>query len=123
MEPDSLPTELILSESTQSLGRVYLDWTPQPGHYLDVKQQTYKVLERRHRYHLKSGRYRLHQIALYVQTAQRPEEMTCVDGHWLIGDLSCRYNARSELMRCAINPQGPCAGCRHYEPLDEPVES
>ncbi|TVR12869.1 MAG: hypothetical protein EA395_05015 [Phormidium sp. GEM2.Bin31] len=119
MEPDSLPTELILSESTKSLGRVYLDWTPQPGHYLDVKQQTYKVLERRHRYQLKSGRYRLHQVALYVQTAQRPEEMTCVEGRWLIGDLSCRYNAHSELMRCAINPQGPCAGCRHYEPVDE----
>ena len=33
----------------------------------------------------------------------------------LIGDFSCRYNARSPHIRCAINPMGPCDSCRHYE--------
>jgi hypothetical protein len=35
---------------------------------------------------------------------------------FLIGDISCRYNARSAHIRCAINPPGPCEGCRDYEP-------
>lgn len=117
MEPDSLPTELILSQSAKSLGKVHLDWTPQPGHYVELDGQTYTVLERRHRYHLKSGRYRLHQIAIYVQTAHRPPEMSCIDGRWTIGDAGCQFNARSELMRCAVNPDGPCHGCKHYEPV------
>lgn len=33
----------------------------------------------------------------------------------LIGDISCRFNARSGYVRCAVNPQGPCQGCRYYE--------
>ena len=35
---------------------------------------------------------------------------------YLIGDISCRFNARSGYLRCAVNPQGPCQDCRHYEP-------
>ncbi|MDB9372113.1 DUF6464 family protein [Nodularia sphaerocarpa] len=35
---------------------------------------------------------------------------------YLIGDISCQFNARSGYMRCAVNPSGPCQGCRHYEP-------
>ncbi len=34
---------------------------------------------------------------------------------YLIGDISCRFNARSRYIRCAVNPEGPCQGCRHYE--------
>ncbi len=34
---------------------------------------------------------------------------------YLIGNISCRFNARSGYIRCAVNPQGPCQGCRHYE--------
>ncbi|BAZ66447.1 MAG: hypothetical protein KME28_08015 [Pelatocladus maniniholoensis HA4357-MV3] len=34
---------------------------------------------------------------------------------YLIGDVSCRYNARSGYLRCAVNPSGPCEGCRYYE--------
>jgi len=33
----------------------------------------------------------------------------------LIGDLSCRFNAYSPHLRCAVNPTGPCEGCRQYE--------
>ncbi|NHC33745.1 DUF6464 family protein [Scytonema millei] len=35
---------------------------------------------------------------------------------YLVGDISCRYNARSGYIRCAVNPEGPCEGCRYYEP-------
>lgn len=118
MEPDSLPTEVILTHPRQSLGSVQLDWTPEPGNYLNLEGQTYAVLERRHRYQLKSGRYRLHTIALYVQSAPRPTETSFVGGRWVLGDANCRFNARSELIRCAVNPEGPCVSCRFYENVE-----
>ncbi|MBW4509872.1 MAG: hypothetical protein KME64_25660 [Scytonematopsis contorta HA4267-MV1] len=34
---------------------------------------------------------------------------------YLIGDISCKLNARSGYIRCAVNPSGPCHGCRFYE--------
>ena len=115
MEPQSLPTEVILTHPRQILGKVLLDWTPQPGNYLDLEGKTYAVLERRHRYQLKAGRYRLNKVALYVQSAKRPAENSYVDGRWVVGDASCRFNAHSELIRCAVNPEGPCDRCRFYE--------
>ncbi len=38
-------------------------------------------------------------------------------GDGLIGNQSCRFNARSQYIRCAVNPGGPCEECSHYEPL------
>lgn len=32
-----------------------------------------------------------------------------------IGDLTCQYNARSNYLRCAVNPEGPCQGCPYYK--------
>ncbi len=114
-EPESLPTEVILTRSRQVLAKIKLDWTPQPGNYLDLDGSTYAVLERRHRYQLQSGRYKLHKIALYVQSTNRPEEQSLIDGQWVIGDATCKYNARSTLLRCAIHPTGPCEGCKYWE--------
>ncbi|ARV63012.1 hypothetical protein BZZ01_13470 [Nostocales cyanobacterium HT-58-2] len=34
---------------------------------------------------------------------------------YLVGDISCQFNARSGYLRCAVNPSGPCEGCRYYE--------
>jgi hypothetical protein len=34
---------------------------------------------------------------------------------YLIGDISCQYNARSGHIRCAVNPTGPCEACRYYK--------
>ncbi|MEB3293605.1 MAG: DUF6464 family protein [Synechococcales bacterium] len=34
-----------------------------------------------------------------------------------IGDTTCRNNALSSHLRCAINPLGPCETCRFYETL------
>jgi len=36
-----------------------------------------------------------------------------------IGDPTCRYNALSPQLRCAVNPYGPCQGCPHYERREE----
>jgi hypothetical protein len=110
----NLPTELILSHPQASLGEVQLEGNPQPGAYLEVSNQTYRVLERKHRYHLRNGRYQLHKIALYVQRSYLPQERSWLAGRWVIGDLNCYYNARSEVLRCAVNPDGPCQGCPHY---------
>lgn len=32
-----------------------------------------------------------------------------------IGDVGCKWNARSPFLRCAINPSGECQGCKDYE--------
>ena len=32
-----------------------------------------------------------------------------------LGDPSCKFNARSRTLQCAVNPSGNCAACRHYE--------
>ncbi len=34
---------------------------------------------------------------------------------YFIGDTSCINNAQSPYIRCAINPEGPCDECVHYE--------
>ncbi len=115
MEQESLPTEVILSDPRQTIGKLVLDWNPQPGAYLDLEGATYAVLERHHCYQYRLGRYRLYKIALYVQTAQRPDEKSLVNGRWVVGDATCVYNAHSELVRCAVNPDGPCEACRHFE--------
>lgn len=38
---------------------------------------------------------------------------------YLVGDISCEYNARSGYIRCAVNPSGPCDGCRFYQEREE----
>ncbi|MDX2214569.1 MAG: DUF6464 family protein [Oculatellaceae cyanobacterium bins.114] len=120
MELNPPPTDIILNHPHSTLGRLRLDWSPEPGAHLEIEGQSYIVLERKHRYLLKSGRYQLHQITLYVQKFQASSEKRLVDGHWIIGDMTCLYNARSELLRCAVNPDGPCDRCLHYQPLKQP---
>ena len=34
---------------------------------------------------------------------------------YFIGDTSCINNAQSPYIRCAINPEGPCEECSHYQ--------
>jgi Family of unknown function (DUF6464) len=114
-------TEVILSYSQKTLAKVHLDWAPQPGAYLDLDGNTYTVLERRHRYQLRLGKYQLFAVAVYVQVAQRPAEQTLIQNRWVIGDANCRYSARSELIRCAVNPSGPCGGCRAYEQRQDEI--
>jgi hypothetical protein len=37
---------------------------------------------------------------------------------YLIGDITCQFNACSAYIRCAVNPSGPCDECHHYQPKD-----
>ena len=117
MELNSLSAEIILSHSHSVLGYLSLQRNPQPGGYLEFEGQTYLALERRHHYKLKSGRYQMHKITLYVQKLDAPADVSLVDGRWLIGDVTCSYNARSELLRCAVNPEGSCDRCIHDQPI------
>jgi hypothetical protein len=34
-----------------------------------------------------------------------------------IGDRNCRNNARSQHLRCATNPSGPCDGCTFFDKI------
>ncbi|MBV9387961.1 MAG: hypothetical protein JOZ78_16180 [Chroococcidiopsidaceae cyanobacterium CP_BM_ER_R8_30] len=46
-----------------------------------------------------------------------PSERFYLEGvGYLIGDISCRFNAQSGYLRCAVNPKGPCQDCHYYEP-------
>lgn len=36
--------------------------------------------------------------------------------HFLKSDPTCLFNAQSSKIRCAVNPSGPCEGCKDYEP-------
>jgi len=119
MQSKSVPTEVILNNPRTCLGLLELDWNPQPSAHLEIDGQLYTVLERKHRYHFRTGRYHLHQIILYVQRSTVIGEGQLIDGRWILGDITCAYNARSELLRCAVNPNGPCRGCPDYRSRED----
>ncbi|TYQ29899.1 DUF6464 family protein [Pseudanabaena sp. UWO310] len=51
-------------------------------------------------------------------TALPPADLTYIDGFgYAIGQVSCKYNARSAYLRCAVNPSGACQDCCHYDSL------
>lgn len=50
------------------------------------------------------------------ETRTFPNDRYYLEGFgYLIGDISCEYNAHSGYLRCAVNPEGPCDNCRSYE--------
>jgi hypothetical protein len=49
-------------------------------------------------------------------TRLQPDQHYVEGMGYIIGDFTCQFNARSPLIRCAINPSGPCQGCYHYQP-------
>jgi deoxyadenosine/deoxycytidine kinase len=55
----------------------------------------------------------------YKRIARDPEEQYIEGVGYVIGDLSCTYNARSPYIRCAVNPDGLCQDCRHYHQKTE----
>jgi hypothetical protein len=36
---------------------------------------------------------------------------------YMVGDITCQFNARSPYLRCTVNPSGPCKECPHYESI------
>jgi hypothetical protein len=117
MELESLPTEIILSHNHELIAKINLDWIPQPGNHLELEGKNYTVLERHHHYQYKIGGYCLRKISLVVQKSEKPSEKSLFEGRWILGDARCRFNAHSELLRCAVNPLGSCEGCRYFEIL------
>jgi hypothetical protein len=111
----SLLTEIILTDSLQSLGKIHLDWMPQPGNHLEFGGKTYTILERHHHYQYTIAGYCLQKISVHVQEFQQSLETSLVQGSWVLGYAECRFNAHSEIIRCAVNPQGPCRDCSYYE--------
>ena len=73
---------------------------PHPGRWLTTGDRSFLVLQRRHRYRLRQGRYELAAVALQVKSQQQPTEALWWEGRWVIGDPDCRFNARSPLLRC-----------------------
>ncbi|MFK8185344.1 MAG: DUF6464 family protein [Phormidesmis sp.] len=116
MDIKALPTDIVLSDSKAVLGHRKMDRSLYPGTYVDIDGHTYQILVRRHQYQLKLGRYYLHKAIVHVKETSVPDERTLLNGAWVIGDITCAYNARSEMVRCAINPSGPCRDCIHFQP-------
>lgn len=69
------------------------------------------------------SRLRMRQAAMNFPAVQGRHNLRPVEGDryylegvgYLIGDISCKFNARSGYIRCAVNPDGPCNGCCHYQ--------
>jgi len=91
---------------------------PHPGRWLQVEGRSYLVLQRSHRYQLRDGRYQLRAIALDVKAQERPADARPWRDGWVIGDPTCRFNALSPLLRCAVLPEGPCERCAAFRPRE-----
>lgn len=65
-----------------------------------------------------SERMRRIRVSNYYRTRHIFPSLPEMPRHYqdFIGDSSCRYNARSYHLRCAVNPMGPCEDCPLYEP-------
>ena len=119
LKKNLLPTEIILTPARQCIAKLYLDRQLQPGNYMEIEGKTYAILERHHFYQYRVGGYRFDKATLHVQESKRPEETTLIGDRYVIGNADCKFNARSEIMRCAVNPEGPCEGCRFFESVDD----
>ncbi|MEG4286936.1 DUF6464 family protein [Microcoleus sp. A006_D1] len=52
-----------------------------------------------------------------LRTQLATDDRTYIQGlGYPIGDITCEYNARSNYIRCAVNPSGPCVDCHYYQP-------
>ena len=107
--------ELRQAGSEALLDRLDLENAPQPGRWLETEEQSFLVLQRRHRYNLRNGRYEIASVALLVKSQIRPADAQRWRHGWVIGDPECSFNARSPLLLCAVWPEGTCDNCSHRE--------
>ncbi len=115
--PSGLQLELRRIEDDRLIARLDAELVgeiPHPGRWLTVAEGSFLVLQRRHRYRLRNGRYELSSVALQVRAQHQPADARWWNGRWVIGDPTCRFNARSPLLRCAVLPEGPCDRCSHF---------
>ena len=66
------------------------------------------------RYHGYQGRANHHSYG-YSNHAYPLRDRRRSGTKYFIGDSSCVNNARSPYIRCAVNPEGPCDECKHFE--------
>jgi hypothetical protein len=72
------------------------------------------------------SRLRIRQAAMNLSEVRTRQNLRQMEGDryylegvgYLVGDISCKFNARSGYIRCAVNPDGPCQECRYYEPRE-----
>jgi len=57
---------------------------PHPGRWLCHGDRSFLVLQRRHRYRLRQGRYELATVALQVKPQKQPADALWWDGRWVI---------------------------------------
>jgi len=107
--------ELKQAGSEQLIDRIELQEPPYPGRWFEHGSRSFLVLQRRHRYTLRCGRYELSGLVLLVKVQRRPADARPWRHGWVIGDPSCRLNALSPLLRCAVLPEGPCDRCAHRQ--------
>ncbi|MGD1808336.1 DUF6464 family protein [Dapis sp. BLCC M126] len=50
--------------------------------------------------------------------SSQPEQQYIQGVGYIVGDITCKFNARSSQVRCAVNPLGPCKDCRDYQSID-----
>ncbi|MCH2049391.1 MAG: DUF6464 family protein [Trichodesmium sp. ALOHA_ZT_67] len=78
---------------------------------------TFHKLEARTMERLNSARLVVNYREITAISSQ-PEQEYIEGVGYIIGDLTCKFNARSSYIRCAVNPIGPCKGCGHYQSID-----
>ena len=90
------------------LNRIQLDDPPHPGSWFEWDGTSFLIMQRQHRYSLKGGTYQLSTIALVVKPQSRPSDAKSWRHGWVIGDPTCRFNALSPLLRCAVGIATHC---------------
>ena len=66
--------EIRQTGSEQLLDRVELDEPPSPGRWFLHDDDSFLVMQRRHRYRLHSGSYQLSSVVLMVKPQKRPDD-------------------------------------------------
>jgi len=73
------------------------------------RAQNFSYYHRSYRQRLSRNSYRYSNDNYPLPERRRPVTK------YFIGDTTCVNNAHSPYIRCAINPEGPCDECAHFE--------
>ena len=63
-------------------------------------------------------RMRLHSHAQIKRKIATYEQLLQGISQRINRQKTCRYNAHSAFLLCAVNPSGPCSECIHYQPIE-----
>ena len=109
---------IINSQSSSIIKKINIDMTPEPGNWFILDNDSFFIYSKTNRYKLVDGIYKLSEIDLLVKYQKQPEDSTYIMNHWVIGNHECTYNALSPLLRCAVNPIGPCSECAEFRSIN-----